>query len=195
MKGVNLAGRNTPRRAPIGHDGRREPGCSSGWCRNNMIERRNILKSLPAITVAHFVNVKAEVLTMSEDGLITLASKFSVKETLDRLEVNLKARDIMVFARIDHAAGAASVGMPLRPTELLIFGNPKAGTPLMQSNQAIGIDLPLKILSWQDADGKAWLAYNDPGWIARRHRLGASTDASVNALAAVLANLAKGAAG
>lgn len=132
---------------------------------------------------------------MSEDGLITLASKFSVKETLDRLEVNLKAKDIMVFARIDHAAGAASVGMPLRSTELLIFGNPKAGTPLMQSNQTIGIDLPLKILSWQDADGKVWLTYNDPGWIARRHRLGASTDASVNALTTVLANLAKAAAG
>jgi uncharacterized protein (DUF302 family) len=131
---------------------------------------------------------------MSEDGVVTVASKYSVKETLDRLEGDLRAKDITVFARIDHAAGAASVEMPLRPTELLIFGNPKAGTPLMQSNQTIGIDLPLKMLGWQDAGGKVWLTYNDPGWLARRHRLGASTDANVNALAAVLANLAKAAA-
>ena len=109
---------------------------------------------------------------MSEDGLVTIASGFSVKHTIDRLEANLKAKDITVFARIDHATGAASVAMPLRPTELLIFGNPKAGTPLMQSNQTMGIDLPLKVLSWQDAGGKVWLTYNDPSWLARRHRLG-----------------------
>ena len=132
---------------------------------------------------------------MSEDGLVTIASRFSVKESLDRLEASLKAKDIAVFARIDHAAGAASVAMPLRPTELLIFGNPKAGTPLMQSNQTIGIDLPLKVLGWQDASEKVWLTYNDPAWLARRHRLGAGTDASVSALATVLANLAKAAAG
>src|SRR5271170_3320447 len=106
---------------------------------------------------------------MPEDGLVSVASKYSVKDTLDRLEANLKAKDITVFARIDHAAGAASVAMPLRPTELLIFGNPKAGTPLMQSSQTIGIDLPLKILAWQDAAGQVWLTYNDPGWLARRH--------------------------
>jgi uncharacterized protein (DUF302 family) len=132
---------------------------------------------------------------MSEDGLITIASKFSVKVSLDRLEADLKAKDVTVFARIDHAAGAASVAMPLRPTELLIFGNPKAGTPLMQSNQTIGIDLPLKILGWQDSDGKVWLTYGDPTWLARRHRLGPTTDASVSALGTVLANLAKAAAG
>jgi uncharacterized protein (DUF302 family) len=131
---------------------------------------------------------------MAEDGLVSIASKFSVKETLDRLEANLKAKDITVFARIDHGAGAASVGMALRPTEVLIFGNPKAGTPLMQSNQTIGIDLPLKILGWQDAGAKVWLTYNDPGWLARRHHLGSGADASVDALAAVLANLAKAAA-
>jgi uncharacterized protein (DUF302 family) len=132
---------------------------------------------------------------MSEDGLVTLASKFSVKETLDRLETDLKAKGITVFARIDHAAGAASVTMPLKPTELLIFGNPKAGTPLMQSKQTAGIDLPLKVLGWEDAERKVWLTYNDPSWLARRHRLGPDTDASVNALAAALANLAKAAAG
>ena len=132
---------------------------------------------------------------MAEDGLVSVASQHSVKDTLDRLEADLKAKGITVFARIDHAAGAASVAMSLRPTELLIFGNPKAGTPLMQSNQTIGIDLPLKILGWEDAGGKVWITYNDPAWLARRHRPGAETQASVNALANLLANLAKAAAG
>ena len=101
---------------------------------------------------------------MSDDGLVTLASNHAAGETLDRLEADLRAKAITVFARIDHAAGAASVAMPLRPTELLIFGNPKAGTPLMQANQSIGIDLPLKMLAWQDAGGKVWLTYIDPHW-------------------------------
>jgi uncharacterized protein (DUF302 family) len=160
-----------------------------------MIHRRNVLKCFAAMAVANLIGAKAEASTMSEDGLVTIASKYSVKETLDRLEANLKAKDITVFARIDHAAGAASVAMPLRPTELLIFGNPKAGTPLMQSSQTIGIDLPLKILAWQDAAGKVWLTYNDPDWLARRHRVGPAADSSVSALTTVLANLAKAAAG
>lgn len=132
---------------------------------------------------------------MADDGLITIASRYSVKETLDRLEANLKSKGITLFARVDHGAGAASVGMSLRPTELLIFGNPKAGTPLMQSNQTIGIDLPLKILAWQDASGKVGLTYNDPSWLARRHRLEAGTSASVSTLANMLENLANAAAG
>lgn len=132
---------------------------------------------------------------MDEDGLVTTASNFPFRETLDRLEADLRAKNITVFARIDHAAGAASVAMPLRPTELLIFGNPKAGTPLMQSRQTIGIDLPLKILAWQDAGGKVWLTYNDPRWLARRHQLGSATEASVGALATLLENLARSAGG
>ena len=132
---------------------------------------------------------------MSEDGLVSVASKYSVKDSLDRLEAELKAKSITVFARVDHGAGAAAVAMPLRPTEVLIFGNPKAGTPLMQSRQTIGIDLPLKVLAWQDAEGKVWLTYNDPRWLAQRHRLGPETDPSVNAMAALLANLARAAAG
>jgi len=128
---------------------------------------------------------------MSEDGLVTVASKLSVKDALNRIEATLKAGNITVFARIDHAAGAASVEMPLRPTELLIFGNPKAGTPLMQSNQTIGIDLPLKILGWQDAGGQVWLTYTDPRWLARRYRLGGGTDANVDALAKVLDNVTR----
>jgi uncharacterized protein (DUF302 family) len=124
--------------------------------------------------------------TVSDDGLVTIASRHTVRETLDRLETALKAKDITVFARIDHAAGAASVAMPLRPTELLIFGNPKGGTPLMQSNQTVGIDLPLKILGWQDVGGQIWLTYSDPTWLARRHHLSSATDASVDALKLLL---------
>jgi uncharacterized protein (DUF302 family) len=160
-----------------------------------MIDRRSALKYLAVFPVANLVSAKAEASTMAEDGLVTIASKFPVREALDRLEADLKTKNVTIFARIDHAAGAASVAMPLRPTELLIFGNPKAGTPLMQPNQTTGIDLPLKILGWQDAGGKVWLTYNDPSWLARRHGLGPATDGNVNALTNVLANLAKAAAG
>lgn len=128
---------------------------------------------------------------MSEDGLITITSRHPVKETIDRLEAALAARGITVFARIDHAAGAAAVGLPLRPTELLIFGHAKSGTPLMQAAQSIGIDLPLKMLAWQDESGRVALSYNDIAWLARRHRLGSHADP---AMAALLASLAEAAA-
>ena len=130
---------------------------------------------------------------MSADGLISLASNHPVRETMDRLEAVLRERGITIFARIDHAAGAAAVDMPLRPTELVIFGNPRAGTPLMQARQSIGIDLPLKMLGWQDAAGKVWLVYNDPAWLARRHGLGGEAEAAVAGLAKALAMLAAGA--
>ena len=131
---------------------------------------------------------------MNEDGLITIQSRNSVKVTVDRLEADLKAKGVTVFARIDHAAGAVSAGMPLRPTELLIFGNPKAGTPLMQANQTIGIDLPLKVLVWEDGGGDVWITYNDPTWLAQRHKLGSNAAAAVKAMAGMLANLAAAAA-
>ncbi|MBV8402487.1 MAG: DUF302 domain-containing protein [Acetobacteraceae bacterium] len=108
---------------------------------------------------------------------------------MDRLAAEVTAKGITIFARVDHAAGAASVGMPLRPTELLVFGNARAGTPLMQVDQAVGIDLPLKALVYQDAEGKVWLSYNDPGWLARRHGLG-SAASNVAAMTAGLAELA-----
>jgi uncharacterized protein (DUF302 family) len=101
---------------------------------------------------------------MAADGLTTIPSSYGPKDTTDRLEAEIKARGMTLFARIDHAAGAAEVGLSLRPTEVLIFGNAKGGTPLMQSNQTIGIDLPLKVLVWQDASGKTWISYNDPSW-------------------------------
>jgi uncharacterized protein (DUF302 family) len=112
---------------------------------------------------------------------------------MDRLETAVKAKGLTVFARIDHAAGAAAVGLSLRPTELLIFGNAKGGTPLMQSAQTTGIDLPLKALVWQDAAGKTWLSYNDPSWLAKRHGLGHETEPAVSAMAAALAATAKAA--
>jgi uncharacterized protein (DUF302 family) len=123
---------------------------------------------------------------MASDGLTTMLSSFGPKETMDRLEAEIKARGMTVFAHIDHAAGAAEVGLPLRPTELLIFGSAKAGTPLMQADQAIGIDLPLKALVSEDAAGKVWLSYNDPRWLAQRHGLGAAAAQTVDAMAAAL---------
>jgi uncharacterized protein (DUF302 family) len=103
------------------------------------------------------------------EGLTTVPSRFGSKETMDRLETEIRTKGLEVFARIDHAAGAAEVGLNLRPTELIIFGNARGGTPLMQSAQTIGIDLPLKALVWQDAAGKTWISYNEPSWIAQRH--------------------------
>jgi len=130
---------------------------------------------------------------MAADGLITLRSSYAPKDTMNRLETEIKAKGLAVFARIDHAAGAAEVGLSLLPTELLIFGNAKGGTPLMQAVQTIGIDLPLKALVWQDAFGTTWLSYNDPNWLARRHNLGREGDATVKAMAAVLDAMAKAA--
>jgi uncharacterized protein (DUF302 family) len=131
---------------------------------------------------------------MSENGLITITSNHSVKETLDRLEASLRGNGVTVFARIDHAAAAASVDMTLPPTELIIFGQPKAGTPLMQEQQSIGIDLPLKMLAWQDANGKNWLAYNDIAWLAKRHGLGEDLAPAISGIAKGLAKLAETAA-
>jgi uncharacterized protein (DUF302 family) len=127
---------------------------------------------------------------MGAEGLTTIRSSYAPEETMKRLEAEVRAKGLTVFARIDHAAGAAEVGLPLRPTDLLIFGNAKGGTPLMQADQTIGIDLPLKALVWQDASGATWLSYNDPDWIAKRHGLGHGADATVSALAAALNALA-----
>lgn len=103
------------------------------------------------------------------DGLIAVRSPYSATETMNRLEATVKQRGLMVFARIDHAAGAARVGKSLRPTELLIFGNPTGGTPLMECAQTAGIDLPLKALVWEDDASQVWLGYNAPAFLAQRH--------------------------
>jgi len=103
------------------------------------------------------------------EGLITIPSRFGSKETMDRLESEIRASGLDVFARIDHVSGATRVGLTLRPTELIVFGNARGGTPLMQSAQTVGIDLPLKALDWEDEAGKTWISYNEPSWIAQRH--------------------------
>jgi uncharacterized protein (DUF302 family) len=131
---------------------------------------------------------------VAADGLITIPSSNTAKATLDRLESELKARGIAVFARIDHAASATRAGLALRPTALLIFGNATAGTPLMQATQTIGIDLPLKALAWEDASGRVWLSYNDPGWLAQRHGLDGASAATTHAMTAMLASIAQKAA-
>ena len=125
------------------------------------------------------------------NGLITTASRHSAAETLARLRAALKQRELTVFAQVDHAAGAASVGLVLRPTTVVIFGNPKGGTPLMQEAQTVGIDLPLKMLVWEDGFGRVQLSYNDVAWIAQRHGLGAAGAPAVAALNAALAAIAR----
>jgi uncharacterized protein (DUF302 family) len=129
--------------------------------------------------------------TMSDNGLITIQSTHSVQETIDRAEAVVKSKGLTVFARVDHGAGAKAVGLPLRPTLLLVFGNAKGGTPLMQANQQAGIDLPLKLLAWQDDAGKSWLTYDDPQWIAQRYGLGHEVDPTVKALSGALAAISK----
>ena len=103
------------------------------------------------------------------EGLIAVKSSYGPKETMDRLEVVLKEKGMTILARVDHAAGAARVGKQLRPTEVLIFGNPQGGTPFMECSQTVGIDLPLKALVWEDGSGQVWLGYNDPAYVAGRH--------------------------
>ncbi|MER8701569.1 MULTISPECIES: DUF302 domain-containing protein [unclassified Mesorhizobium] len=125
---------------------------------------------------------------MAKNGLITVQSRFGVAETIDRLVGTVERAGLLVFARIDHAAGARIVEASLRPTQLLIFGNPKGGTPLMQDRQLAGIDLPVKALAWEDEQGKVWLSCNDAHWLAERHGLG---DASRNAVAAIAAGMDK----
>src|ERR1700709_1903062 len=102
------------------------------------------------------------------EGLTTIRSNFGPGETMSRIETGIKARGMTVFTRIDHAALAAAAGLTLRPTEVILFGNPRGGTPLMQANQTIGIDLPLKILVWQDAASDTWISYNEAEWLAQR---------------------------
>lgn len=103
------------------------------------------------------------------EGLVTLKSSFAAKETMDRLAARVEQKGMQVFARIDHAKGASSIGKTLRPTEVMLFGNPKGGTPFMECAQTVGIDLPLKALVWEDAAGQVWLGYNAPTFLAERH--------------------------
>jgi uncharacterized protein (DUF302 family) len=128
------------------------------------------------------------------EELTSIQSSFGPKATMERVEDEIRARGLNVFARIDHSAGAAEVGLTLAPTELMIFGNARGGTPLMQSARTVGIDLPLKILVWQDPANKTWLSYNEPGWIARRHNV-ANAEPVVSSMADLLSAIAREAAG
>ncbi len=127
---------------------------------------------------------------LADNGLVSVQSRFDVPTTAERLVAALEAKGIKVFSRIDHAAGAKSVGMELAPTELVIFGTPKVGTPLMQCGRSMGIDLPLKALIWKDDDGKVWLVYNDPAYLGERHRLN-GCEGQLTTLSNTLAGLAK----
>jgi uncharacterized protein (DUF302 family) len=142
-----------------------------------------ISRVLFALAFLLFASVAAAV-----DGLVVVESPHSAKDTMDRLEAVVKEKGLNVFARIDHAAGAARVDKSLRPTELLIFGNPKGGTPFMECAQTVGIDLPLKALVWEDESHKVWLGYTDPVYIAERH--GVPDCPVAGALRKALANIA-----
>lgn len=125
----------------------------------------------------------------SPEGMIQQRSPYSVKETVKRLTTNAQDKGLRIFTTVDHRKGANSVDMSLRPTTVVIFGNPKAGTPFMQCAQTIGIDLPVKMLAWRDDQGQTWLGYNDPAYIARRHN--AADCAAVEPISKALAGLAK----
>ncbi|MCK1363977.1 DUF302 domain-containing protein [Bradyrhizobium sp. 62] len=127
-----------------------------------------------------------ETQAMAVDGLITIRSSFGPEETMKRLEAEVMAKGLKIFAHVDHAAGAAAAGLPLRPTNLILFGNARGGTPLMQQSQTSGIDLPLKALVWQDEQGATWLSYNDPAYLAGRHGIGEPAKAAIVAMTAAL---------
>lgn len=127
---------------------------------------------------------------MPAEGLIVVPSDFDPERTMNRLEAEVRARGMTVFARIDHSAGARSVVRPLRPAEVLIFGNPRDSALLVQADQQIGIDLPLRVLVYLDGDGNAWIAYYSPSWLAQRHGLPAQMTPSVSALTTMLEAIA-----
>ena len=131
-------------------------------------------------------------MSLADPDLVTLPSAHGVPETVARLKALLAQKGIEVFAHIDHAAGARAVGLTLRPTQVLIFGNPKAGTPLMQGQQTIGLDLPLRALVWEDEEGKVWLIYRRVEELARRHHV-TGQDETVKALDDGLVGLARAA--
>ena len=126
------------------------------------------------------------------NGLVRLKSMFSTAETTERLDSLLTAAGIKVFARIDFRADALAAGLELNPERMLIFGNPKAGTPLMAAQPSVGIDLPLKVLLWEDADGTSWVAYNDPGYITHRHGLPAHFTSNLAAVVPLIERACRG---
>ncbi|ERM60886.1 MULTISPECIES: DUF302 domain-containing protein [Vibrio] len=142
------------------------------------------LLSLGAVLLAASFSVAAS------DGLIKYQSNYSVKETADRFESIAKSKGLTLFARIDHQKNASSVDLELRPTEVIIFGNPKVGTPLMQCQQDVAIDLPQKVLVTEDSNKKVWLSYNDPNYLMERHAIN-GCDEVIKKISGVLSKLSE----
>lgn len=130
----------------------------------------------------------------NSDGLVTLQSRHSVDDTLNRLEAALEEKGLTVFTHIDHAQGAEKAGLKMRDTQVLIFGNPEIGTPIMKCAPAAAVDFPQKALVWEDAEGEVWLAYNDPHYLVERHDI-EGCEAQVQKMSEALDNLARGATG
>jgi uncharacterized protein (DUF302 family) len=128
---------------------------------------------------------------MAPEGLVSIKSPHGAAATIDRLAAAIVANGMSVMARIDHAGAAGKVGLALRPTEVLLFGNPRGGTALMQAAQTMGIDLPLKALVWEDDAGHTWLSYNAPRWLGARHGLGAEVEKTLSAMTDALAAIAR----
>jgi len=132
--------------------------------------------------------------SLADNGLISKKSKHSAVETIDRLEAVLKKKGINVVARVSHTKAAEGAGVKIRPTELIIFGNPKLGSNMFTSNQLAGIDLPMKALAWEDDKGQVWITYNDPAYVANRHGI-KDRDEVVKKMSGALDNLTSKAAG
>jgi uncharacterized protein (DUF302 family) len=128
---------------------------------------------------------------IQDHGLVHLSSPYSVPETLTRLEKLLQSKGLVVLARIDHSGDAAKVGLTMQPTELLIFGNPKSGTPLMIASPTVAIDLPLKALVWQDGDGNVWLSYNSPNYLKERHAIPDSLLHNISGISSICEEVVK----
>jgi uncharacterized protein (DUF302 family) len=127
----------------------------------------------------------------TEIGLIHISSLHTVPETLQRVESILRAKNLTIFARIDHSGEAEKVGLAMRPTQLIIFGSPKAGTPMMIASPTLAIDLPLKALVWQDAEEKVWVSYNDPNYLKRRHNISDELLKNISGVGALLETAVK----
>jgi len=147
---------------------------------------------LSAVGFLLFYLINNQVFAEQADGVIRIKSMHSVTATVDKLESALKNKGMTIFKRVSHSAGAAKVGLELRPTELMIFGNPKVGTPLMQCQQLAALDLPQKALVYEDENGQVWFAYNDPEYIADRHNI-TGCDNVVNKISKALFNFSRAA--
>ncbi len=148
---------------------------------------KQTLKTIAGIILLSLASTVS--MASNTNGIIKIKSTHSVTETINKLEAVLTKKGMTIFKRVDHTAGAKKVGLQLRPTELLIFGNPKVGTPLMQCSQTAALDLPQKALAYKDKNGQVWLVYNDPAYMAKRHDL-KNCDAAVQKVTNALAKFA-----